>query len=101
MREAISAQAISNALYGLQGMSSEVTEVRALLYALTAQMIASSDVLTSQAVSNALYGLQGFNSDSPEVRALLQVLTVKVLHCTASYWIAQYCTASHCTCFPI
>jgi hypothetical protein len=74
----LSAQNIGIALYGLQGMSSEVAEVRAMLQALTAKVQGSTEMLSAQNIGIALYGLQGMSSDAAEVRAMLQALTAKV-----------------------
>ena len=57
-RQALSSQNIGNALYGLKSMDSEVSEVRALVRALTAKIQDSREPLDTQAIGNALYGLQ-------------------------------------------
>ena len=41
-------QSIGNAMYGLQGMNSDETEVRAVLSALNTKIIASIDTLSGQ-----------------------------------------------------
>ena len=51
-------QAVGNALFGLQRMSSDVPEVRAMLTALTAKIQGSTAELDGQAIGNALFGLQ-------------------------------------------
>ena len=55
--EPLDAQAVGNALYGLQGMSSDNEDVRLLVRALSGQVQRCSEPLNAQAVSNALYGL--------------------------------------------
>jgi hypothetical protein len=80
-REEINAQAIGNAFYGLQGMSSESSEVRTVLSALAKKVSMCSEDLTVQEIGNALYGLQGMSSDSSEVREVLSALTIKIHTC--------------------
>jgi hypothetical protein len=62
-REALSAQAVGNVLYGLQGMSSDSAEVRAMLSALAPKVVSCREALDVQAVGNALYGLQGMGEE--------------------------------------
>ena len=75
-------QAISNALYGLQGMSSDCAEVRALLSVLTSRIESCIEPLTAQQMCDAIYGLKGMKSDSVEVHTLLSVLVRMVQRCT-------------------
>ena len=63
----LDAQAIGNALYGLQGMSSDSKEVRGMLVVLTEKMKLSKELLNAQEIGNALYGLQGMSSEVKEV----------------------------------
>jgi len=63
----LSIQSIGSALYGLQKMSSDSLEVRALLAALSEKIEASSVTLDAQAVGNALFGLQRMSSNNAEV----------------------------------
>ncbi|KAK3271686.1 hypothetical protein CYMTET_19982, partial [Cymbomonas tetramitiformis] len=72
---------LSMALYGLQSMSSNEPEVKALLQALAPKVTGCKEELSAQAVGNALYGLQSMSSNEPEVKALLQVLAPKVKGC--------------------
>ena len=76
--EKLNAQAVGNALYGLQGMSSDHEEVRSLVVVLTDKVKDSDENFKAQNVGNALYGLQGMSSDHEEMRSLLRVLTDKV-----------------------
>jgi conjugal transfer/entry exclusion protein len=62
-------------------MSSDSTEVRALLSALVPKVKSCGKALKAQHVGNALYGLQGMSSDSTEVRAMLSALVPKVKSC--------------------
>jgi len=58
--EPLSAQAVGNALYGLQGCSSEHVEVRSVLKGLTlTDMLNAASRFSAQNVGNALYGLPG------------------------------------------
>ena len=77
-KESLGAQAVGNALYGLQGMSSDRPEVLELLSALPGNLVGSNESLAAHAVGNALYGLQGMSSDRPEVLRLLSALADKV-----------------------
>ena len=73
--EALTAQGMGMALYGLQGMRL-CPELEALLLALLKRLELSP--LDGQAVGNALYGLQSLSSDSPVVLRLLNVLASKL-----------------------
>jgi hypothetical protein len=55
----LKAQAVGNALYGLQGMSSECAEVRDVMSALAIKIRSCKEDLDAQHVGNGLYGLQG------------------------------------------
>ena len=50
-RESLSAQAVGNALYGMQGLSSDSVEVRALISALTPKVASCRESLDAQAVA--------------------------------------------------
>jgi spore coat protein CotF len=78
---ALDAQAIGNALYGLQSCSSGVAEVRVVLKALAPKIASCNEALSAQAVGNALYGLMSCSSDTPEVRQVLQALAPKIASC--------------------
>ena len=56
--KAFDAQAVGNALYGLQSMSNEHAEVRSMLSVLEEKVRSCREPLDAQAVGNALYGLQ-------------------------------------------
>ena len=75
-------QAVGNALYGLQGMSSDALEVRQLVSVLTRKIDSCTEPLDVQAVGNALYGLQGLSSDALKVTQLISVLARKIDSCT-------------------
>ena len=62
-RESLDAQAVSNALYGMQGMNSDNVEVCALISALVPHMRSCRESLSAQNVSNALYGIRGHISN--------------------------------------
>jgi hypothetical protein len=76
--EELDAQAVGNALYGLQGMSSDVREVKDVLAALAPKIEGCREELSSQAVSNALRGLRSMSSDVPEVQHVLAALAPKI-----------------------
>jgi hypothetical protein len=80
-KETLSAQAVGNALYGLQNMSSDVDEVRSVLRELAPKVKECKEPLDAQAVGNALYGLQNMSSDEDEVRSVLRELAPKVKEC--------------------
>ena len=61
-------------LYGLQGMSSDCSEVRALLRELPRLVKTCTEQFTAQEISNMLYGLQRLHLDAPEVSALIDAL---------------------------
>lgn len=82
LKEELRAREASNALYGLKCMSSEIVEVRELVYALANKVAGSTSDFVAQAVGNALYGLQMMTSDHEEVRFMLSVLAGKVSRCT-------------------
>jgi very-short-patch-repair endonuclease len=77
-RQELSAQELSNALYGLKSMSSDVREVKGMLAALAPKIDSSREEFDTQAVGNALYGLQSMSSDVQEVQHVLAVLAPKI-----------------------
>ena len=80
-REPLDAQAVGNALYGLQGMSSDDADVRSLVRVFAGHVERCREPLDVQAVGNALYGLQGMSSDDADVRSLVRVLVGQVERC--------------------
>lgn len=82
LKEELRSREASNALYGMKCLSSEVPEVRELIYAIGNKIAASSSDFVAQAVGNALYGCQMMSSEYEEVRFLLLVLSNKVTQCT-------------------
>ena len=81
LKQSFGSQAVGNTLYGLQNMSCDSSEVRALLKELTKKIAECTEPLRAQHVGNSLYGLQNMTSDSSEVRALLKELTKKIAEC--------------------
>jgi hypothetical protein len=75
-QEPLNEQAVSNALFGLQGMSSEYQEVRKMLSALLPQVQSCQEPLKAQAVGNALYGLQGMSSSLKETQELIDAVVL-------------------------
>ena len=84
-KEELKAQNVGNALYGLQGMSSEVAEVRAMLAALVPQVKACKEEFKAQNVGNTLYGLQGMSIEVSEVQAMLAALVPQVKACKEEF----------------
>jgi len=76
----LNAQAVGNALWGLQGMGSEHAEVRDVVKVL-ARHVRAAEPLDAQAVSNALFGLQRMSTASAEVCQLLAVVAAKLEYC--------------------
>ena len=73
---------ISTALIGLQGLSSEREEVRALISALLPKIEECSQGFEEYPEGiELLVGLQGLNSDHEEVRRLLRLLLWKFMSC--------------------
>jgi len=71
----LDAQAVGNALFGLQRMKSNSPEVRALVQAMAKKLQEEKVILDSEGIGSALYGLHRMSSDVPQVRALLSALT--------------------------
>ena len=78
-----SAVSLSNAIYGLQGMSSSNPYTLLIISHLTANLKKSNDVFSGKDIGTALYGLKSMSSHKIEVRTLLSVLTKKILECKA------------------
>jgi hypothetical protein len=75
-KEPLKAQEVSNALFGLQGMSSEHEEVRGMLSALVPKVCSCQEHLTEQSIGNALYGLQGMSSGLKETQDLIDAVVL-------------------------
>ena len=71
---------IANAVYGLQGMTAEAEEVRAVISALTVKMRESTEIFTARDISYCLTGLAGMqkNLGVDEVSEMLAELNLKV-----------------------
>lgn len=69
---------LSNAMFGLRRMDSNVAVVRELMSALSRKIPYCRQPFSSQVISNALYGLQSMSSASVEVRELVTVLSEKI-----------------------
>lgn len=63
-------------MFGLQGLSSAETEVRALVHALVPKILACRDELSAEQICHALYGLQNLSSEHEEVWLTLGVFTL-------------------------
>jgi hypothetical protein len=66
---------MSNALYGMQKLSSDYQEVRNAVSALTSLTRSCTDRFLARDVSSALYGMKSMKSDCREVRDLVAALT--------------------------
>ena len=66
---------MGNALYGLQGMSSDDADVLSLVRAISGQVARCTMTLDAQAVGNAWYGLQGMRSDNADVLSLVRAIS--------------------------
>lgn len=77
--EVMSPLDLSNALYGLQGISSDSLDVRALLNALIMKMKQSDGVYTGRDIGYSLIGLSGMQPVThDEVHEIFEELCVKV-----------------------
>lgn len=89
-RTKLTGSAIADALYGLQGFSSSVPEVKILIEELAKKIAVTAAELTSDQLGRSLFGLQGLSSssslfeesiigiDSDEVQFLLSTLWDKI-----------------------
>lgn len=66
---------MSNALYGMQKLSSDYREVRSAISALTNLTKTCTNRFLARDVSSALYGMKSMKSDCRDVRDLVAVLT--------------------------
>lgn len=66
---------MSNALYGMQKLSSDYQEVRNAVSALTSLTRSCTDRFLARDVSSALYGMKSMKSNCKEVRDLVAALT--------------------------
>ena len=69
----MSAQHLANCLFGLQGLSSAESEVRALIHALVPKILACRDELSAEQIAHAFYGLQNLSSEHEEVIMRLHI----------------------------
>lgn len=73
---------LSKSMAGLRNMSSESRNVRAVLDALAAAVVKSTDRLKNRAFGTILYSMKCMTSDSYEVRKLLNVIADQLENCT-------------------
>ena len=79
----LNTQEISNAIYGLQKMSSDHKEVKELLNFCREQLMnCDSRPFKGRELSNMLYGMHNMSSSNIEVRDLITVLVGKIAECT-------------------
>lgn len=74
-RERLTASMVASAVFGLQGISSDVPTVRRILAVLSDDLRQSSDPLDGKGIGSALFGMQNMTSKSPQVRELLRCLS--------------------------
>ena len=74
-RERLTASMVASAVFGLQGISSDVPTVRRILAVLSDDLLQSSDPLDGKGIGSALFGMQNMTSKSPQVRELLRCLS--------------------------
>lgn len=74
-RERLTASMVASAVFGLQGISSDVPTVRRILSVLSDDLRLSSDNLDGKGIGSALFGMQNMTSKSPQVRELLRCLS--------------------------
>lgn len=74
-RERLTASMVASAVFGLQGISSDVPTVRRILSVLSDDLRQSSDNLDGKGIGSALFGMQNMTSKSPQVRELLRCLS--------------------------
>lgn len=77
----LSAQEISNALYGLRNMSDSHRDTKNMLSAILPVLRNPTTTFSSQAVGNALYGLQSMSANSKEVRRVVDALAEQIAKC--------------------
>jgi hypothetical protein len=76
-KEPLDAQGVGNALYGLQGMNPEHSEVATLLNNL-AGLVLDSDPLGAQAITMSLLGLLDMNIEHAAVQGVVTALDAKI-----------------------
>lgn len=62
------------ALYGMNGMNSDQTAVRALMAQITRLISKSKLTFSGQTVADGLYGIRGMTYDCPELRGILSAI---------------------------
>ena len=72
---------ICSAMYGLQGMNSDVFAVEVLLDAIADKFAQCTCTLTPHGISNFLAGFQSMTSNSEAVRRLIRLLIPKIQSC--------------------
>ena len=77
-QEPLDAQAVGNALFGLQSFSSDKKEVLQLVSVLVLKVQSCQEPLSAQAVGNALFGLSSF--DLPDCRALAGKFVLRMIN---------------------
>jgi len=80
-------QHVGNSLYGLQNMSAEHSETRALLSALIPLLktTEAEESILPRNVDNAIFGLKNMSSNHREVRKVLSLLDIKIHSCSQQW----------------
>jgi hypothetical protein len=88
LKHPLDSQAVGNALYGMQSMSSEHKPVRELLAAIysniTQQKNSPPLCMKAQEISNAIYGMQKMDATDSEVQDVLMLLHQQLVDCKES-----------------
>ena len=74
----LTSRAIGNALYGLQGITTDTIGAPELCEAIAAKVKTFEGDLNGQDIGIGIYGLQGMSSDWSEVRSLVQAMSEKI-----------------------
>jgi hypothetical protein len=82
----LDAQAIGNAVYGLQKLDGSDRSTQALVAALAAKVAASSAMLSAQHIGNAVYGLQKLDGSDRSTQALVAALSPKITGKATCSW---------------
>ena len=78
--ELLGGQEFATAIYGLQGMRSDVPEVADVLRTIP-PLVTDRAMLSQQGVAMVLYGMQNMQSSHPEVRNILALLEPRIRAC--------------------
>lgn len=80
--DAIRVKNLSNMIFGLRYMSSNVKEVRDFVSCISYKLTYCKERLTAQAVGNCIYGLQSMDCSAVELRGLVAALAPRIMDCS-------------------